>query len=107
MIFLTDGGKPFATATAWFSDDDPSEGRLHWVSVDRAHQGKGLSKPLVSLAMHRMRALGYKTAYLTTQTASWVAIKVYAQFGFRADVREEREIEGWKLVEEKTKLKFL
>ena len=107
MIFLTDGGRPFATATAWFSDDNPSEGRLHWVSVDQAHQGKGLSRPLVSLAMHRMRDLGYKTAFLTTQTASWVAIKVYAQFGFRADVREEREIEGWKLVEEKTKLKFL
>ena len=107
MIFLSDGGKPFATATAWFSDDDPSEGRLHWVSVDRAHQGKGLSKSLVSLAMHRMRDLGYQTAYLTTQTASWVAIKVYSQFGFRADVREEREIEGWKIVEEKTRLKFL
>lgn len=107
MIFLTDGGRPFATATAWFSDDNPSEGRLHWVSVNRAHQGKGLSRSLVSLTMHRMRDLGYKTAYLTTQTASWVAIKVYAQFGFRADVREEHEIEGWKLVEEKTKLKFL
>ena len=77
------------------------------MSVDQAHQGKRLSGPLVSLAMHRMRDLGYQTAYLTTQTASWVAIKVYSQFGFRADVREEREIEGWKIVEEKTKLKFL
>lgn len=107
MIFLTDGGKPFATATAWFSDEDPSIGRLHWVSVDQAHQGKGLSKPLVSLAMRRMRELGYSSACLTTQTASWVAIKVYSEFGFRADVREEAELAGWRLVEEKTKLKFL
>ena len=107
MIFLTDGGKPFATATAWFSDDDPSEGRLHWVSVDQEHQGKGLSKPLVSIAMHRMRELGFSSAYLTTQTASWVAIKVYRKFGFHALVRSEKEAEGWKIVEEKTKLKFL
>ena len=64
MIFLTDGGVPFATATAWFGEGE--EGRLHWVSVDAAHQGRGLSKPLVSLAMHRMRALGHSSAYLTT-----------------------------------------
>ena len=54
-----------------------------------------------------MRELGFSSAYLTTQTASWVAIKVYHKFGFRALVRSEKEAEGWKIVEEKTKLKFL
>lgn len=107
MIFLTDGGVPFATATAWYGDENPEEGRLHWVSVDEPHQGKGLSKAVVSLAMHRMRELGYKSAYLTTQTASWVAIKVYAQFGFRPLLREEKEIEGWKIVSEKTGIDFM
>ena len=109
MIFLTDRGAPFATATAWFGegDADPNEGRLHWVGMDEAHQGRGLSKPLVSLAMHRLQALGYKSAYLTTQTASWVAIKVYHRFGFRPDVRAEREIEGWRIVSEKTGIDFM
>lgn len=107
MFFLTDDGVPFATSTAWFGDDNPAEGRLHWVSVDEAHQGRGLSKPLVSLAMHRMRELGHRDAYLTTQTASWVAIKVYHRFGFRPVVREEKEIEGWRIVSEKSGIDFM
>lgn len=109
MIFVTDNGVPCATATAWFGegDADPSEGRLHWVSVDEAHQGQGLSKPLVSLAMHRLRELGHQSAYLTTQTASWVAIKVYHHFGFRAVASSEKEREGWKIVSDKTGIDFL
>lgn len=107
MIFLTENGAPFATATAWADDDDPGLGRLHWVAVDAPHQGRGLSKPLVSLAMHRMRALGYRKAYLTTQTNSWVAIGVYAKFGFRPDVREAAELEGWRIVSEKTGIDFM
>ena len=109
MLFLTDGGKPFATATAWFGEGDraPEEGRLHWVGIDAAHQGSGLSYPLVSLAMERMRALGHKTAYLTTQTASWVAIKVYARFGFVPELRDPSEIEGWRIVSEKTGIDFI
>ena len=109
MIFLTDGGRPFATATAWFGGEGEPEqmGHLHWVSVDAAHQGLGLSKALVSLAMHRMRALGHRRAYLTTQTASWVAIKVYHRFGFRPEIASERELEGWKIVSEKTGIDFM
>lgn len=106
MIFLTDAGRPFATATAWFSDDDPAVGRLHWVSVDQAHQGQGLSKAVVSLAMRRMRELGHTSAYLTTQTASWVAIKVYHRFGFLPEIGQEREREGWRIVSQKTGIDF-
>ena len=107
MIFLTDRGVPFATATAWFADDVPAEmGRLHWVSVDTAHQRQGLSYPLVSLAMHRMRELGHTRANLTTQTCSWPAIKVYRRFGFAPYVRAEEEIEGWRIVSEKTGFDF-
>lgn len=109
MIFMTDGDVPFATAAAWFGDGEHSgdEGRLHWVSVDAPHQGKGLSKVVVSLAMQRMRALGHKSAYLTTQTSSWVAIKVYHQFGFRPLVASEKEIEGWRIVSQKTGIDFM
>lgn len=109
MLFLTDGGAPFATATAWYGEDDHgmSEGRLHWVSVDAAHQRRGLSYPLVSLALNRLRELGHETAYLTTQTASWPAIKLYSRFGFVPLVREDKEIEGWRIVGEKTGIDFL
>lgn len=107
MLFLTDGGEPFATATAWYGDEDPSVGRLHWVSVDASHQGRRLSYPLVSLALARMRELGHRTAYLTTQTASWPAIKVYSRFGFTPMVYSDEEVVGWRLVSEKTGIDFL
>ena len=109
MLFLTDGGVPFATATAWFGEDDHSheEGRLHWVAVDEGHQRRRLSYPLVSLAMRRLRELGHRTAYLTTQTASWPAIKVYRHFGFSPLIRDAGEVEGWRIVSEKTGLDFL
>lgn len=109
MLFLTDGGIPFATATAWYGEGDhgPREGRLHWVSVDAAHQRRGLSYPLVSLALDRMRALGHRSAYLTTQTASWPAIKLYRRFGFAPLVREAGELEGWRIVSEKTGIDFM
>ena len=107
MLFLTDGGIPFATATAWFGDGELCrEGRLHWVSVDEAHQRRGLSYPLVSLALRRMRELGHQSAYLTTQTASWPAIKVYRRFGFVPQIREAQEREGWRIVSEKTGIDF-
>ena len=105
MFFLTDGGVPFATATAWHQSD--TEGLLHWVSVDAAHQGQGLSKPVVSLAMQRLRKLGYRSAYLTTQTECWLAIRLYHRFGFRPVLRSEEERGGWKVVSEKSGIDFL
>lgn len=109
MLFLTDCGVPFATATAWFGDDGPDvpEGRLHWVGIDAAHQRRGLSYPLVSLAMRRIRELGHTSAYLTTQTASWPAIKVYRAFGFKPMLRDDKEREGWRIVSEMTGIDFL
>ena len=106
MLFLTEKGKPFATATAWFSDENAREGRLHWVAVDAPHQRRGLSYPLVSLALCRMLALGHSSAYLTTQTASWLAIKVYHRFGFVPMLRNKEEIEGWRIVSAKTRIRF-
>ena len=109
MFFLTDRGVPFATATAWYGDGafPPCEGRLHWVAIDSAHQRRGLSYPLVSLALERIKALGHRTVYLTTQTNSWPAVKVYHRFGFVPVLREEAEIEGWRIVSEKTGINFL
>lgn len=107
MIFLTDGGVPFATATAWFSDEpDDALGRLHWVGIDEAHQRRRLSYPLISLALHRLRELGYNRAQLTTQTASWPAIKAYHRFGFRPYLRAPQEAEGWRIVSGKSGIDF-
>lgn len=104
MLFLTDGGLPFATATAWHETD--GRGHLHYVAIDAAHQGRGLSRPLVGLALERMAKLGHARAFLTTQTASWVAIRIYWEFGFRPAPWSVRDREGWEIVSQKTGLDF-
>lgn len=106
MLFLTDDGVPFATVTAWF--ENAELGHLHYVAVDAAHQGQGLSRPLVSLALKRMAELGHSRAMLTTQTQSWVGIKCYHGFGFRpiSLFPMEDEKEGWRIVSEKSGVQF-
>lgn len=109
MIFLTENEKPFATATAWF-DDDPAGpvGRLHWVGIDAEHQGLGLSGALVSLTLDRLRELGHVMANLGTLTHCWVAVGVYhRRFGFRPVAKREREVEGWKIVSDKSGVDYM
>lgn len=104
MLFLTDNGVPFATATAWFAPD--GAGLLHYVAIDAAHQGQGLSRPLTALALKRMHELGHRRARLGTQTYSWVAIRVYREFGFHPQVCGDTERRGWRIVAEKTGIDF-
>lgn len=104
MLFLTDNGVPFATATAWFAEGDA--GLLHYVAIDAAHQGRGLCRPLTALALNRLRQLGHCSAHLDTQTWSWVAIRVYHGFGFRPVLHGESGKRGWRIVSEKTGIDF-
>ena len=104
-MFLTDKDVPFATVTAWFEPD--GAGLLHYVAIDAAHQGQGLSRALTGLGLNRLRELGHRSARLDTQTYSWVAIKVYHEFGFRPVMHGEDERRGWRIVSEKTGIDFL
>jgi GNAT superfamily N-acetyltransferase len=85
------------TATAWFDDvtHDPQLGRVHWVAIDPAYQGRGLAKPLLSVICRRLADLGHQQAYLTTSTARVPAINLYRQFGFVPRVRDEQERAVW------------
>lgn len=105
MIFLTDGGVPFATVTVWFGSC-PEEGRLHWVCIDEAHQNQGLSKPLIALSLELCRKLGCVRAYLKTNTPNWVAIRMYHRFGFVPCSHSGTEDRGWRIVSEKTGIDF-
>ena len=99
MIFLTDRwGLPVGTAAAWREEE---RGRLHWVAIDEKHQGLGLARPLIRAAVRRLAELGHREAYLTTQTSSWVAIRLYGELGFRPVVENERDEHGWEIVRKK------
>lgn len=107
MVFLvTDSGEKVGTATAFydvFGNDDSGDGWLHWVAIKSEYQGKGLAKPLVSYVLNVLKDLGYTRAKIPTQTTTWVACKVYLDFGFmptKENATESRE--GWHIIKRLT-----
>jgi GNAT superfamily N-acetyltransferase len=92
-------GRAIGTATAWFNREceDSDIGRLHWVGIHPDYQGRGLAKPLVGAAMERL-AQSHNRAYLTTQTTSWIAVKVYLDFGFAPVPGTPRYEDAWPLL---------
>ncbi len=99
-LFLTgSGGRKIGTATAWYSDDFRGGrwGRLHWVAIHRDYQGRGLARPLVTAAVNRLSQL-HARAYLTSQTTSYKAIKLYLDYGFAPDMSTPRAEDAWHLL---------
>lgn len=99
-FFLLDPrGTEIGTAMAWYGTFAGEVcGRLHWVGIIPSHQGKKLSKPLLSAVMARL-AEDHAKAYLTTQTTSYPAVNLYLSFGFVPSISTESAIEGWELME--------
>ena len=57
--------------------------RVHWVAVHPEHQGKGIAKCMIARMLQMYAELGCKTPiYLTTQTKTYRAVRVYKQMGF-------------------------
>lgn len=86
-----------ATATAWYNDDYHGShiGRIHWVAVHPEYQGLGLSKPLLSSVMNRLKQRGHKQCYLRTLNVRTPAIKLYLSYGLKPDIRSESDQELW------------
>ncbi len=112
MVFVVnESGEKVGTATAFYDidgSDKSGSGWLHWVAVKREYQGKGLSKPLISYTLKVMRALGYAHAKIPTQTTTWLAVKIYLDFGFMP-IRENavNSYNGWCIIKTLTKHKAL
>lgn len=107
MIFaVNEIGEKAATATAFYdidSGDDHATGWLHWVSVKRSHQGRGLSKPLISRTLERLKELGYTRIKIPTQTTSWLACKIYLDFGFLPEPQNAlQSLGGWRIIKRLT-----
>lgn len=103
MLFLAnESGEKIATATAFYDTaggDTPAGGWLHWVAVKRPYQGQGLAKPLIAHALKLLKNLGYTHAYIPTQTTTWLACKIYLDFGFLPTAENAVESEtGWRII---------
>ena len=100
-IFLQKNKKIIGTATAWYGKlEGEKMGRLHWVAIKPQNQGKGLGKPLVAKAMSILKK-HHEKAYLTTQTTSPIAIKIYLDFGFEPHIQNQKQRKGWRIIKEK------
>lgn len=103
MVFVENAaGEKVATASAYIDitgRDRSGSGWLHWVSVRREDQGRGLAKPLISYVLGVMRGLGYTHGKIPTQTTSWLACKVYLDLGFRPIPQNAvHSRDGWRIV---------
>jgi ribosomal protein S18 acetylase RimI-like enzyme len=102
-LFLSNSeGEVVGTTTAWHNPEFQGRdyGRIHWVAVVPACQGKGLGRLLVTKALILMRRW-HERAYLTTQTTSWVAVHLYLTLGFQPFLTSPSEEAGWELLREK------
>lgn len=69
---------------------------IDWVAIKKTYQGRGLSKPLITKFMEIAKELGHKKVILHTQTNTWLAAKLYLDFGF--EVLNKDEVNGWKIL---------
>lgn len=84
-LFLQNAqGKKMGTVTAWWDYIGNARAPwLHWVSLRPECQGKGLGTALLSRSLQLMADIeGDRDIYLSTQTWSHVAVKLYQKMGF-------------------------
>ena len=92
FYLTTDAGEEIGTTTAWWQDE--GWGQIHWVAVHPDYQGRGLSKPMMSVAMSRLKQ-SHERCFLGTSTGRIPAIKIYLDFGFVPDLSIENSREAW------------
>lgn len=107
MVFVENYfGEKVATATAFYDitgNDNSGSAWLHWVAVKREYQGKGLSKPLISYVLSLMKSMGYTHAKIPTQTTTWLAVKIYLDFGFLPIPENAKSSSiGWSIIKQLT-----
>lgn len=105
FFLVAPDGSDTGTITAWYDlsvKNYPGQavGRIHWVCIVPLHQRKGLCRPMMTAAMNRLKALGHERAVLDTQTPRLAAIKVYLDFGFLPDLRDDEARRAWRLVKQ-------
>ena len=99
-IFIVDSKTNEKVATATISLlETPEYGyraAVDWVAIKRSYQGRKHAKPLITKFVEMANKLGHKEIILHTQTTTWLAAKLYLDYGF--DILNEEEKEGWSIL---------
>ncbi len=99
FMLETSGGEAIGTTTAWMGTfEGDLIGLIHWVAIDPDYQGRGLAKPLLATALHRL-ARDHQRAFLGTQTTSYRAVGLYLKFGFEPVLETDTDRRAWAIVE--------
>ncbi len=98
-LFIEDSaGEAVGTATAMSGQlAGRTMGRLGWVAVTPRHEGRGLGKYAVALALRRI-AQEHREIYLSTQTTSVAAVSIYLRCGFVPHAYGSDDEEAWRLL---------
>ncbi len=85
QFYLCHGEEVVGTCSAWHDKSyrDGTWGRVHWLAILTAYQGRGLAKPLLGHILTVLRQFGHTKAYLDTLRRREAAVRLYESFGFR------------------------
>ena len=99
-IFIVDGETNEKVGTATVSllknKECGCDAAIDWLAVKNKYQGRGLSKPLITKLIKIAKKLGHRKVILHTQTTTWLAAKLYLDFGF--EVLNKDEVNGWRIL---------
>lgn len=99
FFLITNSGNEIGTVTSWWQPNwrNLDWGQIHWVAIHPDFHGRGLVKPMLSVAMKRLQQ-SHNRSFLRTSTGRIAAIKVYLDFGFFPDMEAENSQEAWQEV---------
>ncbi|RTL41791.1 MAG: GNAT family N-acetyltransferase [Candidatus Melainabacteria bacterium] len=107
QYYLLDGdAEPVGTATAWDERRGLHSGRVHWLAIVPEHQGRGLSKALLSAVCRKLVLVGHRKGCLSTSTARLAAICLYLQFGFRPLIQSDEDEVAWSQFENQSGIRL-
>lgn len=97
-LYLTDGIKPLATATATEHPSFPREGWFRMIATSPDARGKGYGRLICLAALHSLKQRGYTSAVLSTDDYRTPAIRTYLSLGFQPLYTHPTHKERWDAV---------
>lgn len=96
-IFVTNSkDEKIATATLSPADEYGYKCVIDWFAIRKDYQGKHLSKPILCKLVNLAKELNCDKILLHAQTHTWLAAKIYLDFGFEPLVLDDKK--GWQIL---------